>query len=621
MLIIAAPRDSGSTRDQRIDASQTVQLLSTETTMPLNRTSTPMIAERIAETTLAGFNRHYARFRDCGRRARTAFEEADWHASQTLTRERIQFYDDRVNETTAQIAEEIGDAELPPEIWRAVKLAYTGLLLEHKQPELAETFFNSVICKLLHRSYFHNEYIFFRPAISTELIEADPPTYKSYYATGRGLADVFERVLLDFSWQRPFRNLAGDTRAIVEAATAYLGGRLPAQQPNFQLQVLTSPFYRNKAAYVVGKVVNGHHEYPFALPVLHDGDKRLFVDTVLLEPARISQLFSLNRAYFLVDMEVPSAYVQFLRTIMPGKPKSEIYTMLGLQKQGKTMFYRDLIQHLRHSEDNFIVAPGIRGLVMAVFTLPSFPYVFKIIKDKIGPPKDVDRATVMRKYLLVKQHDRVGRMADTLEFSNVALPRDRFDGALIDELKDVAPSVVCEEGDEVIIKHVYIERRMEPLNLYLDRVSPEKAEAAVREYGNAIRELAAANIFPGDMLFKNFGVTRYDRVVFYDYDEIEYLTDCRFREIPPAPDFETELSGEPWYSVGRNDVFPEEFSRFLLGNDQVRKPFLKYHADLLSTEFWRERQERIRAGQLEDFYPYPQELRFRHQASPQAATV
>ncbi|MCS6997441.1 MAG: bifunctional isocitrate dehydrogenase kinase/phosphatase [Casimicrobiaceae bacterium] len=572
--------------------------------------SAPSLAERIARTTLEGFDRHYARFRDCGRRARTAFEAADWHGSQALVRERIQFYDERVRETTEQIASEIGDAELPASLWRAVKLAYMGLLLEHKQPELAETFFNSVICKLLHRSYFHNEFIFFRPAISTELIEADPPTYTSYYADADGLLGMFERMLLAVGWQRPFRNLRADCQAILTAAAEHLGGRLPAPQPNFQLQVLNSPFYRNKAAYIVGKVINGHYEYPFALPILHDANGRLVVDTVLLETKHISQLFSLNRAYFLVDMEVPSAYVQFLRTIMPGKPKSEIYTMLGLQKQGKTMFYRDLIQHLRHSADNFIIAPGIRGLVMVVFTLPSFPYVFKVIKDKIAPPKEVDRETVKRKYLLVKQHDRVGRMADTLEFSNVALPRDRFSPELLAELKEVAPSVIDEEGDEIIIKHVYIERRMEPLNLYLDRVSPERAEAAIREYGNAIRELAAANIFPGDMLYKNFGVTRYDRVVFYDYDEIEYLTDCRFREIPPAPDFETEMSGEPWYSVAKNDVFPEEFGRFLLGNPRVRESFLKYHADLLRPEFWRERQERIRAGQLEDFFPYPHELRF-----------
>ena len=578
--------------------------------MPLSPVPIPNLAQEIAATVLAGFDRHYALFRDCGRRARTAFETADWHASQALTRERIRFYDDRVNETTVAIEAAFGEAALTEGIWRSTKLAFTGQLLDHKQPELAETFFNSVSCKLLHHSYFHNEFIFFRPAISVELIEADPPTYRSYYPAAAGLAASFSQLLRDVSWATPFADVERDARWIEAAATEHLGGALPAAQANFQLQVLGSPFYRNKAAYVVGKVVNGHHEYPFALPVLHDHDGKLLVDTVVLDTARISQLFSLNRAYFLVDMEVPSAYVQFLRSIMPGKPNSELYTMLGLQKQGKTMFYRDLISHLRHSNDQFVVAPGIRGLVMAVFTMPSYPYVFKIIKDKIAPPKEVDRATVMKKYLLVKQHDRVGRMADTLEFSNVALPRDRFDPALIAELKDLAGSVILEEGGEIILKHLYIERRMEPLNLYLDRVDEVRADAAIQEYGNAIRELAATNIFPGDMLYKNFGVTRYDRVVFYDYDEIEYLTDCNFRDIPPAPSYEAEMASEPWYSIGRMDVFPEEFGSFLLSIPRVREPFLKHHSELLKAHFWRERQERIRAGILDDFYPYPLAARF-----------
>ena len=578
--------------------------------MTLSTHTAQSLPHRIASTLLAGFDRHYALFRDCGRRARAAYEQADWHASQALTRERIRFYDDRVDETTQAIEREFADAALAEEMWRAVKLAYTGVLLDHKQPELAETFFNSVSCKLLHHSYFHNEFIFFRPAISVEMIESDPPTYRSYYPQRGGLGKTFERVLTDLGWATPFANIERDCAWIEQAATEHVGGALPAVQANFQVQTLSSPFYRNKAAYIVGKIVNGHFEYPFALPVLHGKHNTLFVDSALFDTAQISQLFSLNRAYFLVDMEVPSGFVQFLRSIMPGKPKSELYTMLGLQKQGKTMFYRDLITHLRHSADQFIVAPGIRGMVMAVFTMPSFPYVFKIIKDKIAPPKEADRAMVLKKYLLVKQHDRVGRMADTLEFSNVALPRDRFDPALIAELKDLAPSMILDEGDEIIIKHLYIERRMEPLNLYLDRVNEERADAAIREYGNAIRELAAANIFPGDMLYKNFGVTRYDRVVFYDYDEIEYLTDCNFRDIPLARSYEDEMSGEPWYSIGRMDVFPEEFAAFLLTNPRIREPFLKHHGDLLKADFWRGRQERIRAGVLEDFYPYPLAARF-----------
>jgi isocitrate dehydrogenase kinase/phosphatase len=316
----------------------------------------------------------------------------------------------------------------------------------------------------------------------------------------------------------------------------------------------------------------------------------------------------------MVDMNVPSGYVQFLRSIMPNKPRSELYTMLGLGKQGKTMFFRDLIFHLRHSADQFIIAPGIRGLVMLVFTLPSYPYVFKVIKDIFGSSKEVDHETVRRKYQLVKQVDRVGRMADTLEFSKVALPRKRFSQELIDELYKEVPSLMEEDGDDLVIKHLYIERRMEPLNLYLEKA--EKAgrgdlvEHAVQEYGNAIRELAIANIFPGDLLWKNFGVTRYGRVVFYDYDEIEYMTDCKFRRIPPPPNFEAEMSGEVWYSVSRLDVFPEEFETFLLVSDNIRSAFMRHHPDLFDAAFWQHTQDQVRQGAMQDFFPYPDSLRF-----------
>ncbi len=468
----------------------------------------------------------------------------------------------------------------------------------------------------MHRNYFHNDFIFVRPSISTENIEGDETqTYRSYYAKEDGLRGAIGQIIADFNWHRPFADLPRDVDYVYEAVCRYLNG-MPTREVNFQIQVLGSAFYRNKAAYIIGKAINGANEYPFAIPVLHDDVGKLFLDAILLDAWRIGLLFSLSRAYFMVDMEVPSGYVQFLRSILPNKPRSELYIMLGLGKQGKTMFFRDFIYHLHHSEDKFIMAPGIRGLVMLVFTLPSYPYVFKIIKDVFGASKNMDRATVKQKFMMVKQVDRVGRMADTLEFSNVLFPLNRFNDEVLEELRTLAPSCFDIDGDQLIIKHVYIERRMEPLNIHLDRMERsnniEGLEHAIKEYGSAIREMAQANIFPGDMLWKNFGVTRFGRVVFYDYDEIEYMTDCNFRRIPPAPDFETEMSGEIWYAVGKNDVFPEEFSTFLLASPVLRKVFHKHHADLLSPKFWQDSQHKIREGHVEDFFPYPQELRFGH---------
>jgi isocitrate dehydrogenase kinase/phosphatase len=284
--------------------------------------------------------------------------------------------------------------------------------------------------------------------------------------------------------------------------------------------------------------------------------------------------------------------------------------MLGLQKQGKTLFYRDYLHHLRHSNDQFCLAAGIEGLVMLVFTLPSYPYVFKVIKDKRA--KDVSREHIASKYQLVKLHDRAGRMADTWEYSNVDFPLERFAPALLERLQDMAPSMVHIEGKRIIIRHVYIERRMVPLNLYLEHATEQETEHAVREYGDAIRQLMAANIFPGDMLYKNFGMTRHRRVVFYDYDEIQYMTECNFRKIPPPRTPEDEMASEPWYTIGPNDVFPEEFETFLLGQPRLRAPFMRYHADLLHHQTWADQKRRIESGLLDDVFPYPEELRFKN---------
>lgn len=571
-------------------------------------------AHQIALALIQGFNKHYTLFRQTCREAKTRFENGDWQGVHRAVSARIRFYDDRVDECVERLRDDFDAQHLDDSTWQQVKLLYIGLLLNHKQPELAETFFNSVTTKILHRTYFQNDFIFVRPTISTENLEADEaPTYRSYYADLHGLHGAIRHVVRDFKWQRPFADLERDVSYVYHAIRRHMKG-MPNREFNFQIQVLGSAFYRNKAAYIIGKAINGPAEYPFAIPVLHDPEGRLYLDTILLDAWRIGLLFSLSRAYFMVDMEVPSGYVQFLRAIMPNKPRSEIYIMLGLGKQGKTMFFRDLIYHLHHSEDKFIMAPGIRGLVMLVFTLPSYPYVFKIIRDVFGSSKEMDRATVKRKFMMVKQVDRVGRMADTLEFSNVLLPLERFSEEVLDELQRLAPSCYEIDGKQLIIKHLYIERRMEPLNIHLERMDKSNnldgLEHAIREYGSAIREMAQANIFPGDMLWKNFGISRYGRVVFYDYDEIEYMTDVNFRKIPPAPDFETEMSGEVWYPVARGDVFPEEFATFLLGSPQVRKLFLKHHKDLLTPAFWQEAQAKIRAGHVEDFYPYPQELRF-----------
>ena len=574
----------------------------------------------VASAMLEGFNRHYRLFRATSAAAKQRFERADWHGQQRAQRERIEFYDERVREAVARLRDEFHVDQLSMDSWQQAKLHYIGLLTNHHQPELAETFFNSVTTKLLERRYFRNDFIFVRPAVSTEYIENDAPaatpTYRAYYPTRESLRETWHRVITNFQLGPEFEDLERDADLVLQAMRAELGDfRVRA---NFQLQVLASLFFRNKAAYVVGRIINGFAETPFLLPILH-GERGLVIDTALFGEDELLLVFSFARAYFMVEMEVPSAYVQFLRSLMPRKSRAELYSALGLQKQGKNIFYRDFLAHLRHSGDRFRIAPGIKGMVMLVFDLPSFPYVFKVIKDFYPAQKDTTRALIKAKYLLVKQHDRVGRMADTLEYSNVAFPRHRFEDELVAELKHFCASVLEEDGDMLVIRHLYIERRMIPLNIYLQEATPEQVAQAVVEYGNAIKDLVAANIFPGDMLWKNFGVTRHGKVVFYDYDEIEYVSDCQFRRVPQARNEEDEMAAEVWYRVGPKDVFPETFAPFLLGNPQVREVFMAHHAELLDAAFWQAHKDRIRAGHVHDVFPYEAARRFqarRHNVQP-----
>jgi len=588
------------------------------------------LAYDIAKAMMDGFNRHYRLFRTESARAKHRFETQDWHGQQRAQRERIEFYDLRVKECSARLEKEFKAGEQAMDVWQQVKLHYIGLLVDHHQPELAETFFNSVTTKILHRSYFHNHFIFVRPAVSTEYIEGDGadrstgvrPTYIAYYPQRDTLRETIAEMIQGFGLQCPFEDLDRDVRNVHRVVAERLAKiKLRA---NFQVQVLASLFFRNKGAYVVGKLINGFLEIPFSLPILHNAQGQLVIDAALFGEDDLLGLFSFARAYFMVDMEIPSAYVQFLRSLMPRKPRNELYNALGLAKQGKTLFYRDFLHHLRHSTDAFRIAPGIKGMVMLVFDLPSFPYVFKVIKDFYPVQKETTREIIKSKYQLVKTHDRVGRMADTLEYSEVAFPLSRFTQELVDELRRFAPSqleISDRDGDgqtELILKHVYIERRMIPLNLYLqeafeagdDPQARQQLERSVIEYGNAIKDLVAANIFPGDMLWKNFGVTRYGKVVFYDYDEIEYITDCHFRRVPAPRTEEEEMSGEIWYRVGPKDVFPETFGPFLLGNPAVREVFMAHHADLLDAEFWQSHQQRIAQGHVHDVFPYEREKRF-----------
>lgn len=565
--------------------------------------------ERFAQTILNGFEAFFAEFQNITLAAKTRFENADWHGIQESSNRRIDLRKEKTSEIIQYVELIAGEHLKDFEFWRGVRTIYSGMIEGHNNFEIAETFFNSVFCAVFKHRKIRNDYAFvFSP--HGDMPPADVNSvYRSYPMEG-SLEAIWQRILADYAFDIPYEDVARDVANVMGVVDAYLRDRLDLENRDLRFEVLEHHFFRNKGAYIVGRIVSGEESMPFVLPVLHNEQGAVYVDTVLFGADKVSVVFSFTRSYFLVDARIPSAYVLFLQKLMPAKPISEIYSAMGYNKHGKTYYHRCAYRHMTSTSDKFIIAPGIKGMVMSVFTLPSYDFVFKIIKDRFTPPKDMTREQVKQKYALVKRSDRAGRMADTQEFTNLAFARERFSDELMEELYKVAPSLIDEHGKALIIKHVYVERRMTPLNLYLRDCDDVQLRDVMDEYGNAIKQLAAANIFPGDMLLKNFGVTRHGRVVFYDYDEIQPLTECNFRRIPPPRNEAEELSSQPWYSVGPNDIFPEEFRLFFSGNQRARKVFDEIHSDIYEASFWQGLQEQVRSGYVESFFPYRRKFRF-----------
>ena len=560
-------------------------------------------AAAIADQIVEGFDAYRDNFRRITLGACERFERAQWQEAQHASTERIESYEKMVGAVRKTLLRKVDHAVLlDVNLWPQIKSAYINLIDLRLDDELAETWFNSVFCGLFSHDCINDSSMFIhttRPAL--RLHERGVQT-REYFPSG-DLTAVLEQIFEDYRFNVPYAHIEQDLQRL----ESKLRGHLPdwvCKDPELCIELFSSTLFRNKGAYLVGRIYTRDEQWPLVIPLVHPEGEGVVVDTLITDEAEVSIIFSFTRSYFMVDIAVPSEFVGFLKRILPGKHIAELYTSIGFYKHGKSEFYRSLINHLATVDDRFVMAAGVRGMVMSVFTLPGFNTVFKIIKDKFSPTKNVSRDTVVEKYRMVKSVDRVGRMADTQEFSDFHFPRDKFDPECLAELLEVAPSTVELEGDMVLIRHCWTERRMIPLNLYVETASEAQIKEALYDYGMAIKQLAAANIFPGDMLLKNFGVTRHGRVVFYDYDEISYLTEVNFRRIPPPRYPEDEMSAEPWYSVGPNDVFPEEFPVFLFADIKLRRLFSQLHGDLYTAEYWQGLQEAIRAGKVIDVFPY-----------------
>jgi len=566
------------------------------------------LPELTAKAIRHAFDLYQTEFESITQRAKERFEQMDWVGIQADAGERLDLYKKVVDETVVEINRMLGGRVNDPELWMRAKVVYADLVAKLDLWELAETFFNSITRRVFATVGVNPLIEFVDTCSRIQTVQVSQPVYRSY-TSPETTGALIEAVLSDYNFSAAYEDLRRDAQLVVAKLEDHLN-KAGSSNSIQKADMLTSVLFRGKGAYLIGRFFTSSHHFPLVL-ALRNTPAGMLVDAVLLDENEVSILFSFTRSYFHVNVKRPGELVSFLKSIMPRKRVAELYISIGYNKHGKSELYCDLLQHLESSKEKFAIAEGERGMVMEVFTMPDYDVVFKVIKDRFPPSKNTTRQEVMAKYYLVFKHDRAGRLVDAQEFEHLKFHRSRFSEDLLEQLQRVAGENVEVVDNHVVVKHAYVERRVTPLNLYLNEVDESKARTAIIDYGQAIKDLAATNIFPGDMLLKNFGVTRHGRVVFYDYDELSLLSDCNFRVMPPSRSYEEELAAEPWFSIGENDVFPEEFSRFLGLKGGLKDPFLQEHADLFGVDFWHEIQARIKERKIMDIFPYEASKRLR----------
>ncbi|MGD8461288.1 MAG: bifunctional isocitrate dehydrogenase kinase/phosphatase [Desulfobacterales bacterium] len=574
--------------------------------MPLNPTHS-RLADTSANAIQETFISYRSQFDEVTTRAQSRFETLDWQGMRADAAARLKIYKNEVDKIESTIRQLLDDQTEDRQVWESLKATYASLVNSRRDRELAETFFNSVTRRIFAT-------VGVDPQIEFVDTDADPSSDSATsnvcrsYPGKKSITDLICKVLAGYPLAAGFYNLeqdGGRVAAKIEAHLRKLG--LPAAID--RIEMVDDVFYRGMGAYLIGRMYCGQHLVPLAIAMLNSS-AGISVDAVLLQENDISILFSFTRSYFHVESAGPRDLISFLKTLLPQKRIAELYTAIGFNKHGKTILYQELLGHLSECwDEQFDISPGESGLVMIVFNMPNDDLVFKLIRDRFGRPKQITRQQVKKKYRLVFEHDRAGRLIDAQDFEFLKFDDCFFAPHLLAELQSEATQTVKIENNHVILSHAYVERRVTPLNIYLQKAEAAAARNAVIDFGAAIKDLAVSNIFPGDILLKNFGVTRHGRVVFYDYDELCPLTTCNFRNIPQPASYEDELAAEPWYVVGENDVFPQEFKHFLGLTDHLLEIFLEHHSDLLDVDFWQKAQAAVKAGELPHIYPYAQSRR------------
>jgi len=570
-----------------------------------------------ARLTLEGFDSFNAAFRTITRRAQQRFETRDWGGGLRDAAERMDSYENELHAVAVRLDQALGPRAREQSVWVAAKQRFAPLVAGRYDIDRAETFFNSVTRTMLGTVGINRqvEFFYLRP-------KAPAPHHGDVVnRTYTNIADsrsLVRSILEDFPFGVGYENIERDSALVAQEIDLHLWP-IVGTDKTYAIDTVKALFYRNKAAYIIGRIVVDARTIPMIIP-LANGEKGVYVDTVLLLESEASIAFSFAYSYFFVDIERYDALIEFLRSILPQAELAELYTSLGYHRHAKTEFYRNLHGFVHLSNEQFVIAPGIEGAVMIVFTLPNFGFVFKVIKDSpcflrssFVTPKMITQDRVRFQYSFVSHRDRAGRLVDTQEFENLRFKKKRFSSSLLAEFSQAAKKNVMITDDHVIIQHVYVQRKVVPLPLYFRcEKNPEAIRHILLDFGNFLKDLAASGVFPCDLFNTwNYGVTNWGRVVLFDYDDVLPIERITFREKPaPRNDIEETGAEEDWIFAAEEDFFMDEIERYSGVPGPLKGVFASVHGDLYTLKFWNTLTGRLKRGEIFDVLPYDRAKRF-----------
>jgi isocitrate dehydrogenase kinase/phosphatase len=580
---------------------------------PVNR-----LAIKAVDAVLRWFDLYVNEFDELTRCARKRFECLDWKGRHADALERLDLYDDILERLAPDLHSLLDGRVWGKPLWTEIREHFAVLIGNRFDADRARTFYNSVTRKMFSTIGIDREIEFFSLKNSGHKITRECGICKKYLQ-GCDILAVIKEILSDHALDPGYENLDRDANLVAREVSLRLWPIIGYDKPCI-FEVINPVFFRNKAAYIVGRIMADSRIIPLVLP-MYNSRRGIYVDTVLLAESEVSIVFGFAYSYFHVDLTRYDALVAFLQSILPAKPVAELYTCIGFNRHGKTVFYRDLHRFIHESREKFVIAPGKEGAVMIVFTLPGYNFVFKVIKDrpcflrsKDTTSKTITRNQVMERYNFVCHRDRVGRLVDTQEFENLRFRKMRFSKALMKEFTQAAGDLVTFEKNHVVIRHLYVQRKVTPLPInLLHEKNPESIRRVVIDFGYFLKDLAVSGIFPSDLFNTwNYGVTSRGRVVLFDYDDVMPLEKINFRVKPRPRDEIQEMElEENWIVAGSEDYFVEEISRYSGIPEPLRGIFLSGHEDLFSVDFWKNTQRRLKRGEIIDITPYDRSRRFR----------